>query len=107
MAGNRHRHRVRRAGTRHRARGRRPANAAGDLGVRFGLAARNRPQVLPDQALESRRLDVERKIGLGGIAIGFMLLAPNGIWGVLSSTLRLSIFPIRRLLSAVHLLHEE
>lgn len=46
-------------------------------------------------------------IGLGGIAIGFMLLAPNGIWGVLSSTLRLSIFPIRRLLSAVHLLHEE
>ena len=32
------------------------------------MTARNGAQVLPDQALESRRLDVERQIGLGGIA---------------------------------------
>ncbi len=43
-------------------------------------------------------------IGLGLIAIAFMLLAPDGLWGVLSRRLRLTIFPIRRLLHSVHLL---
>jgi len=45
-------------------------------------------------------------IGLGGIAIGFMLWAPNGVWGLLSNYFRLHIFPIRRLLNAAHIIHE-
>jgi len=41
-------------------------------------------------------------IGLGMIAIGFILFAPQGLWGVISQQLRLSLFPIRRLLESVH-----
>ncbi|HLN22819.1 MAG TPA: branched-chain amino acid ABC transporter permease [Patescibacteria group bacterium] len=45
-------------------------------------------------------------IGLGATAIGFMLLAPNGLWGLLSKHMRLSLFPIRRLLDSVHRVHD-
>jgi len=41
-------------------------------------------------------------IGLGAIAIAFILFAPQGLWGVISQQSRLSLFPIRRLLDAVH-----
>jgi branched-chain amino acid transport system permease protein len=41
-------------------------------------------------------------IGLGLVAIGFILFAPQGLWGVISRALRFTLFPVQRLLNAAH-----
>ena len=37
---------------------------------------------------------------LGGLAILLMLFAPSGVWGVISHTFDISLFPVRRRLIA-------
>jgi len=40
-------------------------------------------------------------MSLGGLAIALMLFAPSGIWGVISHSLGISLFPVRRRLVAI------
>ena len=53
-------------------------------------------QILQDTFSEP---DVWSIIVLGSVAIGIMLIAPRGLWGLVKSFLPLELFPVRRLLS--------